>query len=151
MTTSLTRDDFDTLTGTHLGFSEWLEIDQARVDLFAEATGDHQWIHVDQERAAAGPFGGTIAHGYLTLSLLPSFLKQLWAVDGVKFALNYGCNKVRFISPVRVGSRLRAGATVASVEQIGDAYQVVLVVTVEIEGQEKPACVAEAVSRYTFG
>ena len=151
MASPFTRHDFDTLAGTHLGFSEWLDIDQARVDLFAQATGDHQWIHVDQERAAGGPFGGTIAHGYLTLSLLPWFLRQLLVVDGVKFAVNYGCNKVRFISPVRVGSRLRGGVTVASVEQIGDAHQVVLVVTIEIAGQEKPACVAEAVTRYTFG
>ncbi|MFI6349300.1 MaoC family dehydratase [Streptomyces sp. NPDC050560] len=138
--------------GRQLGHSDWLEIDQRRVDLFAEATGDHQWIHVDPGRAAAGPFGTTVAHGYLTLSLLPVLVPQIVGVEGARMGINYGTNKVRFPSPVPVGSRLRATAVLkeaAEVEAQGaEAVQVTLVVTVEREGASKPVCVAESVTRY---
>jgi acyl dehydratase len=134
--------------GTVLGPGPWLEIDQDRVDLFADATGDHQWIHVDPERAAGGPFGGTIAHGYLTLSMLPVLMKDLYAVDGVKLGINYGLNKVRFPAPVRVGSKVRLTAEIASVDEIPGGVQVVLRSTVEADGTDKPVCVAESVVRY---
>ncbi|MEV6420093.1 MaoC family dehydratase [Streptomyces sp. NPDC051662] len=136
--------------GEQLGHSEWLEVDQKRIDLFAEATGDHQWIHVDPERAAAGPFGTTIAHGYLTLSLLPAFVPQILRVENVTMGINYGTNKVRFPSPVPVGSRLRASAVLTEVTEAGGGVQITTLVTVEREGGEKPACVAESVSRYYF-
>ncbi|MER7913793.1 MULTISPECIES: MaoC family dehydratase [unclassified Streptomyces] len=136
--------------GEQLGHSDWLEVDQKRIDLFAEATGDHQWIHVDPERAAAGPFGTTIAHGYLTLSLLPVFVPQILAVEGVRMGINYGTEKVRFPAPVPVGSRLRATAVLAKVEEVSGGVQVTAAVTVEREGSEKPVCVAESVSRYYF-
>ncbi|AJE86570.1 MULTISPECIES: MaoC family dehydratase [Streptomyces] len=136
--------------GEQLGYSDWLEVDQKRIDLFAEATGDHQWIHVDPEKAAAGPFGTTIAHGYLTLSLLPLFVPQLLRVEGAKMGVNYGSNKVRYPSPVPVGSRLRATGALTEVTEAGGGVQVTARVTVEREGGEKPACVAEAVSRYYF-
>ncbi|MFI6105554.1 MaoC family dehydratase [Streptomyces sp. NPDC093595] len=136
--------------GEQLGHSDWLEVDQKRIDLFAEATGDHQWIHVDPERAATGPFKATIAHGYLTLSLLPLFVPQIMRVEGMRMGVNYGTNKVRFPSPVPVGSRLRATAVLKGVEDAGGGVQVTAVVTVEREGGEKPACVAESVSRYYF-
>ncbi|MFB8089731.1 MaoC family dehydratase [Streptomyces sp. NPDC055992] len=136
--------------GEQLGHSDWLEVDQKRIDLFADATGDHQWIHVDPEKAAAGPFGKTIAHGYLTLSLLPVLVPQVMAVEGAKMGINYGTNKVRFPSPVPVGSRLRATAVLKSVEEAGGGVQITAVVTVEHEGADKPACVAESVSRYYF-
>lgn len=134
--------------GEELGPTDWLEIDQKRIDLFAEATGDHQWIHVDPEKAAAGPFGTTIAHGYLTLSLLPHFSPQLLGVEGVRMGVNYGSNKVRFPSPVPVGSRLRATGRIAEVAEVKDGLQLTLTVTVEREGGTKPACVAETVSRF---
>ncbi|MFD5667709.1 MaoC family dehydratase [Streptomyces anthocyanicus] len=141
-------DEVKAAVGEQLGYTDWLEVDQKRIDLFAEATGDHQWIHVDPERAAAGPFGGTIAHGYLTLSLLPLFGPQLIRVDGVKMGVNYGTNKVRFPSPVPVGSRLRATAVVTGVEDVKGGIQVSVAFTVEREGGDKPVCVAESVSRY---
>jgi len=136
--------------GEELGTSDWLSVDQERIDRFADATGDHQWIHVDREKAAAGPFGGTIAHGYLTLSLLPQFAWQIYTVEGAAMAVNYGANKVRFINPVKVGSRLRASARLSEVTDVAGGLQLVVVQTVEIEGQEKPACVAETVSRVYF-
>lgn len=136
--------------GEQLGYSDWLEVDQKRIDLFAEATGDHQWIHVDPERAASGPFGTTIAHGYLTLSLLPVFVPQIVAVENVRMGVNYGTNKVRFPAPVPVGSRLRATAALTGVEEAGGGVQITVLVTVEREGGEKPVCVAESVSRYYF-
>lgn len=136
--------------GAPLGPSDWLEVDQKRIDLFADATGDHQWIHVDPERAASGPFGSTIAHGYLTLSLLPSLVPQIMRVEGMRMGLNYGVNKVRFPAPVPVGSRLRATALITEVAEAGGGVQVSATVTVEIEGGEKPVCVAESVSRYYF-
>ena len=134
--------------GAELGPTEWLQITQERVDLFADATEDHQWIHVDPERAASGPFGGTIAHGLLTLSLLPHFTHQLYTVDNIAMAINYGYNKVRFITPVRVGAKLRARAVLASVSQLDNAVQATVNTTVEIEGAEKPAAVAESIVRF---
>jgi acyl dehydratase len=138
------------MTGKEWGRSPWLQVTQDRIDQFATATGDHQWIHVDPERANAGPFGSTIAHGFLTLSLIPTLSGALVRVVGVRMGINYGLNKVRFPSPVRVGSRLRAVTKNLSVEDVEGGVQVVNQVTVEIEGQEKPACVAETVSRYYF-
>jgi acyl dehydratase len=136
--------------GEHLGYSDWHEVTQDQVNRFADATLDHQWIHVDPERAKAGPFGGPIAHGYLTLSLGPHLLGQVFQVEGTKMGVNYGLNKVRFPSPVPVGSKLRVGATVAGVEDLAGGAQVVINLSFEVEGQEKPACVAEAVFRYYF-
>ncbi|MFP3990256.1 MaoC family dehydratase [Streptomyces sp. E11-3] len=144
-------DELEAAVGERLGTSDWLEIDQKRVDLFAEATGDHQWIHVDPEKAAQGPFGTTIAHGYLTLSLLPTLVPQIVRVEGVRMGLNYGTNKVRFPSPVPVGSRLRATGVIKEVARTSDGgVQLTTAVTVEREGGEKPACVAESVSRFYF-
>jgi acyl dehydratase len=143
-------DELKAAVGEQLGHTDWVEIEQERIDRFAEATGDHQWIHVDPERAKAGPFGTTIAHGYLTLSLLPLFGPQLISVEGVKMGVNYGTNKVRFPAPVPVGSRLRATATITSVEDVPGGAQVSVAFTVEREGGEKPVCVAESVSRYYF-
>jgi acyl dehydratase len=133
------------LTGEPLGTSDWLQIDQDRVNRFADATGDHQWIHVDVERAAAGPFGGTIAHGYLTLSLVPYLGAQVFSLETPGAKLNYGVNKVRFPSPVRVGSRIRSHVTMGEVTDLPAGKQLTLRHTLEIEGQDKPACVAETV------
>ncbi|MGI5351419.1 MaoC family dehydratase [Streptomyces sp. CA-250714] len=142
-------DELRAAVGQELGHSDWLEVDQKRIDLFADATGDHQWIHVDPERAAGGPFGGTIAHGYLTLSLLPALVPQILRVEGMKMGVNYGTNKVRFPAPVPVGSRLRARATLVDVGETSDGgVQVAAQVTVEREGGDKPVCVAESLSRY---
>ncbi|MFD8326709.1 MaoC family dehydratase [Streptomyces lydicus] len=141
-------DELRGAVGEELGTSDWLEVDQKRVDLFADATGDHQWIHVDPEKAAAGPFGTTIAHGYLTLSLLPALVPQLMRVDGVKMGINYGTNKVRFPATVPVGSRVRATARIADVTEVPGGVQLTTVVTIEREGGEKPVCVAETVSRF---
>jgi acyl dehydratase len=141
-------DELRSLVGQHLGTSDWIEIDQARVDLFADATGDHQWIHVDPERAKDGPFGGTIAHGYLTMSLGPVLLPQVVVVTGFSMALNYGLNKLRFPSPVPVGSKLRLGAELLGVEDVAGGVQTTYRLTFEVEGQEKPACVAEALYRW---
>ncbi|MGA5204301.1 MaoC family dehydratase [Streptomyces variegatus] len=143
-------DDLKSAVGEQLGYTDWLDIDQKRIDLFAEATGDHQWIHVDPEKAAAGPFGTTIAHGYLTLSLLPLFGPQLITVEGVKMGVNYGTNKVRFPAPVPVGSRLRATATISAVDEVTGGVQVAVAFSVEREGGDKPVCVAESVARYYF-
>ena len=134
--------------GEHLGYSDWLEITQDRVNEFAEATGDHQWIHVDPERAKAGPFGGPIAHGYLTISLAPMLLPQVMRVEGIQMGVNYGINKLRFPSPVPVGAKLRVGAALADVEDIQGGAQVTLDLTFEVEGKDKPSCVAQAVYRY---
>ena len=134
--------------GQEIGASDWLVIEQDRIDRFAEATGDHQWIHVDEARAKEGPFGSTIAHGFLTLSLLPALLAEVYRVDGVRMGINYGLNRVRFINPVRVGSSVRAVMTVAEVDQQADYAQVTAKAVVEIQGIEKPAAVAETVSRF---
>ena len=133
--------------GKPLEPSEWHRVTQEQVNQFAEATGDHQWIHVDVEKAKAGPFGGTIAHGFLTLSLLPIFSWQVYKIENVKMGINYGLNKVRFTSPVPVNSRLRGSYELLEVTEVKDALQVITKVTVEIEGSERPACVAEWVSR----
>ncbi len=136
--------------GETLGTSDWLLVDQARVDLFAEATGDHQWIHVDPERAKDGPFGQTIAHGYLTLSLLPQFSWAIWGVERTRLTVNYGSDKVRFPAPVPVGSRVRATAVLSSVTEAGGGLQLVTTMTVEREGGDKPVCVAQTLSRVYF-
>ena len=150
MTTTVSSvEELQDLTGQHLGYSEWREITQQRVDTFAEATDDHQWIHVDAERAASGPFGTTIAHGFLTLSLIIPMWSEILHFDGVRLAINYGLNKVRFPSPVPVGSRIRAGATLVSVETVGDgSSQIVVDFVVEREGGEKPCCIAEGIYRF---
>lgn len=134
--------------GDVLGTSDWIEIDQARIDGFADATGDHQWIHVDPERAAGGPFGATIAHGFLTLSLLPPLLNQLYRVDNVRMAVNYGLDKVRFMAPVPVGSRIRLTATVLAASKLDGAVQATFQSTFEVEGSEKPAAVVHSIVRY---
>jgi acyl dehydratase len=141
-------DEFVAAEGAELGPTDWLEVTQDRVNLFADATDDHQWIHVDPERAANGPFGGTIAHGLLTLSLLPHFTHQLYTVDNIAMAINYGYNKVRFITPVRVGAKIRARAQIAKVDQLDGAVQATVTVTVEIDGSDKPAAVAESIVRF---
>jgi len=145
MRTFTTLDEVAAAVGEELGTSEWLEVDQKRVDAFADATGDHQWIHVDVDRAKAGPFGGTIAHGYLTLSLIPQFGAQIFTFETPGARLNYGVNKVRFPNPVKVGSRIRATATVGEVSDVPAGKQMVVRFVVEIEGADKPACVAETV------
>jgi acyl dehydratase len=134
--------------GTELGTSAWRTVDQAQVNLFADATGDHQWIHVDPERAAAGPFGGTIAHGFLTLSLLPAFMAELFDVQRAAMKINYGLDKVRFLQPVRVGSKLRANGVVTSAEQTGTGIRVGTRITVEIDGEAKPALIADSISLF---
>lgn len=141
-------DELAAAEGTSLGPTEWLEITQDRVNLFADATDDHQWIHVDPEKAAQGPFGGTIAHGLLTLSLLPHFSHQLYTVGNIGMAINYGYNKVRFINPVKVGARLRARGEISKVDRLDGAVQAMTTITVEIEGADKPAAVAESIVRF---
>jgi len=134
--------------GKHLGFSDWEAVDQQRIDQFANATGDHQWIHVDPDKAADGPFGKTIAHGYLTLSMANLFLPQVMQVDNTSMGVNYGCEKVRFPSPVPVGSRIRGGGEVMSAEEVKGGIQVVVRMTIEIEGADRPACVVDTISRF---
>jgi acyl dehydratase len=141
-------DAFKALVGTHLGYSEYKTVTQEEVNLFADATGDHQWIHVDPERAKDGPFGGPIAHGYLTLSLIPVLMGQVVRTNGVRMGVNYGTNKVRFPSPVPVGSQIRLGAAVAEVEDVPGGIQVALDVTIEVKDAPKPSCVAQVVFRY---
>jgi len=141
-------EELTALVGSHLGYGEYRTMTQEQVNLFADATGDHQWIHVDPERAKAGPFGGPIAHGYLTLSIIPVLLGSVMKVDGVAMGVNYGTNKVRFTSPVPVGSEIRAGATLASVDEIAGGVQVALDVVVEVKDAPKPSCVAQVVFRY---
>lgn len=134
--------------GTALGGTEWLTIDQDRVNGFADVTGDHQWIHVDVDRAKDGPFGGTIAHGYLTMSLVNFFLPDLIEVRGFTHAVNVGADRLRFLSPVKVGSRIRGVGEIVGVEEVKGAVQSIVRVTVEIEGSDKPACVVDTISRY---
>lgn len=146
-TTFASVPDLAAAQGTSFGPTEWVEIDQQQVDTFADATGDHQWIHVDPDRAVHSPFGGTIAHGYLTLSLLPRLMARLYTVENVRMGINYGLNKVRFPAPVPVGSRVRASCTLTGVRH-GDGFvETVVTSTIEIEGVGKPACVAESVGR----
>jgi acyl dehydratase len=133
-------------TGTDLGTSDWITVHQSRIDGFADATDDHQWIHVDPERASAGPFGGTIAHGYLSLSLIAPLMFELLHVEGTALVVNAGSDRVRFLSPVRAGSRVRAHATIVSAERVATGIRVRTAVTVEAEGAEKPALVAETLT-----
>ncbi|MFJ2633189.1 MaoC family dehydratase [Streptomyces sp. NPDC087422] len=145
---------FDGLTdladseGEDLGASDWIAVDQKRIDAFADATGDHQWIHVDPDRAASGPFGRTVAHGYLTLSLLAELTTRLYRVDNVSFAVNYGLDRVRFVTPVLEGSRIRATARLAEAARLDAAVQVRLESTIEIEGSRRPAAVVTSLARY---
>jgi acyl dehydratase len=141
-------DAFHDLVGKQIGYTDWQTINQERVNLFADATDDHQWIHVDPERAKEGPFGGAIAHGYLTLSLAPVLLNKILRVNNMKFGVNYGANKVRFPSPVPVGSELRMGVTVANVEDVEGGVQVTYDMVMEVRDAPKPACVAQVVYRY---
>ena len=140
--------DLKAKVGETLDTTEWMTIDQGRIDLFADATGDHQWIHVDPVKAKDGPFGGCIAHGYLTLSLVNYFLPQIIDVQGIKMGVNVGLDRVRFPSPVAVGSKIRGVGELISVEEIKGGIQSVVRVTVEIEGLDRPACVADTISRY---
>ncbi len=135
--------------GQHLGFSDWETITQQRINQFADATGDHQWIHVNPEKAAQGPFGKTIAHGYLTLSMANLFLPQIMQVDNTSMGVNYGCEKVRFPAVVPVGSRIRGGGEIISAEEVKGSVQVVVHMTIEIEGGERPACVLDTISRFS--
>lgn len=143
-------DDVRAHLGRHLGHSEWIEIDQDRVNLFADATGDHQWIHVDPERATKGPFGAPIAHGYLTLSISNLFLPQIVEVRGFSAGVNYGVDKVRFPSPVKVGARIRADAELTAISEVNGGLQTTIVITIDIEGGTKPACVIESLSRWLY-
>jgi len=141
-------DELEQAVGRHLGYSDWLEMTQERIDQFADATGDHQWIHVDPERAKAGPFGRCIAHGYLTQSLVNYFLPQIVEVRGISMGVNYGADKLRFPAPVPVGARIRGGAELLRVEHVKGGVQATIRVTVEIEGSDRPGCVIDTISRY---
>jgi acyl dehydratase len=141
--------DLKSSEGQHLGYSDWLEITQDRIDKFADATGDHQWIHVDPERAKKGPFGACIAHGYLTMSLVNMFLPQIVVVKEISMGVNYGADKLRFPAPVPVGSRIRGGGELVKVEEVkGGGVQTTVRVTIEIEGSDRPGCVIETISRF---
>ncbi|MFI5529865.1 MaoC family dehydratase [Kitasatospora sp. NPDC051853] len=148
MTTYASLAELTAAVGTELGTSQWHTIDQGRVDLFAEATGDHQWIHVDPLRAKDSPFGGTIAHGYLTLSLIPVLAKECYAVEGIRMALNYGSEKVRFPAPVPVGTAVRATAELLSATEVPGGVQALVRYTITSEGSPKPHCVAETITRF---
>ncbi|MCW4354366.1 MaoC family dehydratase [Hoyosella sp. YIM 151337] len=138
--------ELEAAAGTHVGYSDWHTITQEQINLFADATGDHQWIHVDADKAAKGPFGTTIAHGYLTLSLIPKLVWQVYTIEGVKMGINYGVNKVRFPAAVPVNSRVRAGVELLAVTQTNAGAQVSTRVTIELDGSDKPACVAETLA-----
>lgn len=140
--------DFAEATGEHLGYSDWHEVTQAQVSAFADATGDHQWIHVDPQRAASGPFGKTIAHGYLTLAMLPVLVSEIYRIENLTMAVNYGLDRLRFPSPVPTGSRIRAGATLREVKETSLGRLAYSRVTVEVEGQEKAVCVADTVTLF---
>lgn len=148
MTTTVAYDDVAGLAGTDLGWTDWLEVTQERVNLFADATDDHQWIHVDPERAKDGPFGGAIAHGFLSLSLTVKFWSELFDVTGVSTRVNYGLDKVRFVSPVKVGARVRMNAVIDEVTEVRGGYQFAVDQTIEIEGADKPAVVARGLYRF---
>ena len=148
MTRTIQATELKDLVGQDIGTSSWVTIEQERIDKFAEATGDHQWIHVEPERAKDGPFGSTIAHGFLTLSLIPALGWEVYTIEGARLSINYGLNKLRFITPVKVGSRVRAHLTLVAVDDVpGDALQVATTVVLELEGAEKPAAVAETLAR----
>ena len=144
-------EDLKSRVGEEIGVSDWLEVTQEDVDTFAEVTGDDQWIHVDPERAKATPFGGTIVHGFFTIALAPRFSYALWSIDNVAFALNYGLNKVRFPAPFAVGSKVRMRVSVQSVDDIPGGAQLTVVNTFEVQGSDKPVCVAEQVTRIYTG
>jgi len=148
MTTTVTYADLPGLVGTDLGYTEWFEISQDRVNTFADAASDHQWIHTDPERAKDGPFGAPIAHGFLTLSLLIPLWVELLDVEGVSTKVNYGLDKVRFVSPVKVGSRIRMTAAVVEVTEVAGGYQLTVDATIEAEGGTKPALVARSLQRF---
>ena len=139
-------DELAEAIGTHVGYSGWHTVTQAQIDGFAEATGDHQWIHVDPDRAARGPFGSTVAHGYLTLAMVPMMTWETMRIEGLAMEVNYGAEKVRFPSPVPVGSRVRAGIELVGIVPAGDGHRLTSRVTVEREGSDKPVCVVDAVS-----
>ncbi|EHI10540.1 MaoC family dehydratase [Mycolicibacterium thermoresistibile] len=138
--------EFEAQLGRHLGYSDWHRVTQEQIDLFAEATGDRQWIHVDAEKAATGPYGKTIAHGYLTLSLVPLLIKQIYRVEGLSMQVNYGVDKLRFPAPVPVDSRIRAGAELVGVERSGNGARATVRVTVEVDGGDRPACVVDTIA-----
>jgi acyl dehydratase len=151
MRTFTSPEELIAAVGEHLGYCDWRQIDQEQVNLFADATGDHQWIHVDTEKAAQGPFGTTIAHGYLMLSLLPALVSDVYRVQGIRMGINYGLNKVRFPAVLPVGSKIRVGATLLAVDPTPDGgYQIVNEATLEREGGEKPCCVAQTIARLYF-
>ncbi|MGV0605828.1 MaoC family dehydratase [Mycolicibacterium sp. XJ1904] len=137
---------FEEHVGEHLGYSQWRQVTQKEIDLFAEATGDHQWIHVDAEKAAKGPYGKTIAHGYLTLSLVPVLVQQIYKVTGLSMQVNYGVDKLRFPAPVPVDSRIRGGAELIKVDRTNNGARATVRVTVEVEGSERPACVVDTIA-----
>jgi acyl dehydratase len=143
-------DELRAAAGSQVGVSEWVTVDQTRIDTFAEATGDHQWIHVDEARAKDGPFGTTIAHGFLSLSLLPMLIAKVYRIDGGRMGINYGLNRVRFTSPLPVGSKVRANVELLDVSDVTDGVQVTTKITVEIAGSERPALVAEWLTRQYF-
>ncbi len=143
-------DELRAAAGSRVGVSDWLTVDQSRIDTFAEATDDHQWIHVDEGRAGKGPFGTTIAHGFLTLSLLPMLIAQVYRIDGGKMGINYGLNRVRFTSPLPVGSKVRGAVELLDVSDVTGGVQVTTEVTIEIEGSERPALVAQWLTRQYF-
>ena len=148
MTTNVAYADLPSLVGSDLGFTDWREITQEQVDTFADAADDHQWIHTDPERAKDGPFGAPIAHGFLTLALLIPLWESLLDVDGVTTKVNYGLDKVRFVSPVKVGARIRMTATIAEVTEVSGGYQLTVDATIEVEGGTKPAVVARSLQRF---
>jgi acyl dehydratase len=143
-------DELRAAAGEELGVSDWMTVEQKRIDAFADATGDHQWIHVDPQRAADGPFGTTIAHGFLTLSLMPHLVSQIYRVDGAAMGINYGLNKVRFPAPVPVDAKVRASAELAEVTDVENGLQLVLRVALQLEDSDKPGCVADWVTRVYF-
>lgn len=150
MRTFTSAADLLSSVGQEIGVSDWHEIPQSQIDLFAQATGDDQWIHIDPVRAAAGPYGATIAHGFLTLALLAPLMKTTYQIDGATMAVNYGLNKVRFAAPVRVNSRVRVRVSLTSVQELPNGVQSVWSAVIELEGSDKPACIAEPVTRHSF-
>jgi acyl dehydratase len=151
MRTFTSPEELTAAVGEHLGYSDWRVIDQAQVNLFADATGDHQWIHVDTEKAAQGPFGTTIAHGFLMLSVLPIMMGEVYRVDGARMGINYGLNKVRFPAPLPTGSKVRVGSTLLDVQATPDGgHQVINEAVLEREGGQKPCCVAQTIVRIYF-
>ncbi|MDX2306058.1 MAG: MaoC family dehydratase [Microscillaceae bacterium] len=143
-------EELKALVGQEIGISEWMKIDQQRINDFADATLDHQWIHINEEKAKMSPIGSTIAHGFLTLSLLPNFMEEIWKIDGIKMGINYGLNKVRFTAMVPVNSRIRMKATLNSLEDVSGGVQMTVTAIFEIEGNDKPACIAESLTRLYF-